>query len=130
VEIHWRKVGTLPPVGDLLDRIREHPKLAVGIGVGTLLLLAWIGWAIHVTSENGADAGLGVVIAWPALLAALAIVSLPFVGGYFLIRRLSTEDRNPGSEASESPKPSNEATDEASSDEATDEEREEATEPG
>jgi hypothetical protein len=27
-----------------------------------LLLLAWIGWAIYVANENGASAGLGVMI--------------------------------------------------------------------
>ena len=30
-----------------------------------------------------------MLIAWPAMLAALALISLPFIGGYLLIRRLS-----------------------------------------
>ena len=46
------------------------------------------------TSDNGARAGLGVVIAWPAMLAALALISLPFIGGYLLIRRLSGSEQN------------------------------------
>jgi hypothetical protein len=42
-----------------------------------------------VSNDDGARAGLGVLIAWPAMLAALALISLPFIGGYRLIRRLS-----------------------------------------
>jgi hypothetical protein len=91
----------LPPVGALdqpraangedgiVGRVRSNPRLVVAIAAGAILLLAWIGWAIYVTSSNGASAGLGVVIAWPAMLAALALISLPFIGGYLLIRRLS-----------------------------------------
>jgi hypothetical protein len=88
----------LPPVGALdqlrgddgiLERARSNPRMVVAIAAGVVLLLAWIGWAIYVTSSNGATAGLGVVIAWPAMLAALALISLPFIGGYLLVRRLS-----------------------------------------
>ena len=57
-----------------------------------ILLLAWIGWAIYVTSADGAAAGLGVVIAWPAMLAALALISLPFIGGYLPDPRGSRTD--------------------------------------
>jgi hypothetical protein len=73
----------------IIERARSNPRLVVAIAAGTILILAWIGWAIYVTSENGAGAGLGVVIAWPAILAALALISLPFIGGYLLIKRLS-----------------------------------------
>ncbi len=90
----------MPPVGALdqspgdegiLERARSNPRIVIAIAIGVLLLLAWIGWAIYVTSSNGATAGLGVVIAWPAMLAALALISLPFIGGYLLIRRLSED---------------------------------------
>jgi hypothetical protein len=77
--------------GEFTDRVRSSPRLAVVIAGAGLLLLAWIGWAIYVTSSQGATAGLGVVIAWPALLAALGLISLPFIGGYLLIRRLSPD---------------------------------------
>jgi len=73
----------------ILERARSNPRIVVAIAAGVVLLLAWIGWAIYVTSSNGASAGLGVVVAWPAMLAALALISLPFIGGYLLIRRLS-----------------------------------------
>jgi hypothetical protein len=94
----------LPPVGaldqlraangenGLIGRARSNPRVVVAIAAGAVLLLAWIGWAIYVTSDHGATAGLGVVIAWPAMLAALALISLPFIGGYLLIRRRSDGD--------------------------------------
>jgi hypothetical protein len=93
----------LPPVGALdqlrgangdgiIDRARSNPRIVIAIAAGAVLLLAWIGWAIYVTSSNGATAGLGVVIAWPATLAALALISLPFIGGYLLVKRLSPSD--------------------------------------
>jgi hypothetical protein len=94
------RIGTLPPVealdrlrGDegVLERARSNPRWVVAIAAAVLLLLAWIGWAIYVTSSDGARAGLGVVIAWPAMLAALALISLPFIGGYLLVRRLSAD---------------------------------------
>jgi hypothetical protein len=96
------RIGTLPRVGALdrlrganggiVERVRSNPRVIVAIAAGLILLLAWIGWAIYVTSEKGAGAGLGVVIAWPAMLAALALISLPFIGGYLLIRRLSDSE--------------------------------------
>ena len=77
--------------GGFIDRARSNPWLLVTIVAGAILLLAWIGWAIYVTNSNGATAGLGVVIAWPAMVLALAVVALPFLGGYLLVRRLSTD---------------------------------------
>jgi hypothetical protein len=77
--------------GGFIDRARSNPWLLVAIVAGAILLLAWIGWAIYVTNSNGATAGLGVVIAWPAMVLALAVVALPFLGGYLLVRRLSTD---------------------------------------
>src|SRR5262249_21357654 len=59
------------------------------IAGGGLLLIAWIAWAIYVTTDHGARAGLGVLLSWPVLLGALALISLPFIGLYLLIRRLS-----------------------------------------
>jgi hypothetical protein len=73
----------------LVGRARSNPWLLVAIVGGAILILAWIGWAIHVSSDAGARAALGVLIAWPAMLAALALISLPFIGGYLLIRRVS-----------------------------------------
>jgi len=143
---HWRKVGirrasrrigTLPRVGALdqlrgadggiVRRARSNPRLIVAIAAGVILMLAWIGWAIYVTSENGAGAGLGVVIAWPAMLAALALISLPFVGGYLLIRRLSEDS---GSTATAEVETSEEEESEESADEEEPAEEVEGSEEG
>jgi hypothetical protein len=107
-------IGTLPPVGALevlrgatggdgfVHRVRSNPWALVAVAAGTILLLAWIGWAIYVTSDRGAREGLGVVIAWPAMLAVLALISLPFIGGYLLIRRLSVSEDDGATDTTES----------------------------
>ena len=79
-----------------VGRARSSPRLMVAIAGGAVLLIAWIGWAIYVSSGHGARAGLGVVIVWPAMLAAVAIISLPFIGGYLLIKRLSPSEDDGG----------------------------------
>lgn len=65
--------------------------MAVALVAGLLLVAAWLGWAIYVASDRGVREGLGVLIAWPALVLAVALVVLPFVGLYLLVRRLSGE---------------------------------------
>jgi hypothetical protein len=110
----------------LFERARSSPRTVVAIAAGAVLLLAWIGWAIHVTSSNGASAGLGVVIAWPAMLAALALISLPFIGGYLLVRRLSTDGGAPAAEEAEA----SEAEDERSDGEEASGNEEDASEDG
>jgi hypothetical protein len=129
-------IGTLPRVGALeapratsgddgiVGRARSNPRWIVAIAAAAILILAWIGWAIYVTSSDGARAGLGVVIAWPAMLAALALVSLPFLGGYLLIRRLSEGGANTVTAESDSAHEDEEADD---SEDVDDEEDEETT---
>ena len=70
------------------EKFQTNPQMGIAAILGALLLVAWIAWAIYVTSTNGANAGLGVVISWPAVLMALALVMAPFVGLYLLVRRL------------------------------------------
>jgi type VI protein secretion system component VasK len=70
-------------------KVRANPWLAVGVAAATLLVCAWIGWAIHVTSAHGAREGLGVLIVWPAILAVLALISIPFVWAFRLMRERS-----------------------------------------
>jgi hypothetical protein len=72
----------------MVERARDNPRFALTIAGGGLLLIAWIGWAVYVTSAHGARAGLGVVLSWPVLLGALVLITLPFIGVYLLIRRL------------------------------------------
>jgi membrane protein implicated in regulation of membrane protease activity len=107
----------LPRVG-ALERVRSNPKLAVAIAGGIVLLLTWIGWAIHVAGDNGGRAALGVLIAWPALLVAAALVSLAFIGGYRLVRRLSAaqgdatttaDEETPADETEDEPEEEQEA---------------------
>ena len=129
------RIGTLPPVGALdrlraangddgfVGRARSSPRLVVAIAGGAVLLIAWIGWAIYVAGDHGARAGLGVVIVWPAMLAALAIISLPFIGGYLLIKRLSPSDGDGGAAATADP-------DTADDDEGSDDEPEDSADDG
>ena len=78
------------------QRAREHPTLAMGIVGGTLIGIAWIAWAIYVTTENGANAGLGVLITWPVLIGALCLIAAPFVLTGVLVKRYWPEgDDNP-----------------------------------
>ena len=76
--------GTLPRVG-AADRLRSwgrgalrNPWLISGLVVGFLLVCAWIAWAIHVGSEHGGGAALGVLIVWPAIVVVLAVIAVPF----------------------------------------------------
>jgi hypothetical protein len=78
----WDRTG-----GHLVAAARSNPRIAIAWVVLALLLVAWIAWAVYVTAENGANAGLGVVISWPVLFGALAIIAAPFVGVWWLIQR-------------------------------------------
>jgi type VI protein secretion system component VasK len=96
----------VPPVG-AVDRLRSggrkvigNPWLAVGTVVGLLLVCAWIGWAIHVWSEHSARQGLGVLVVWPAIVAVLAVISIPFVWAFRVIRAgAGSEDSEENAEA-------------------------------
>lgn len=119
----------------LVGRARSNPWLLVAIVGGAILILAWIGWAIHVSNDAGARAALGVLIAWPAMLAALALISLPFIGGYLLIRRVSAsggETMVPAAEVSDEGEEEDEGedTDEAGEGSAEEEDAEEDPEEG
>jgi ABC-type sulfate transport system permease subunit len=95
------RIGTLPRVGapgQLVDRVRTNPWLGVAIVAGVLLVIAWIAWAIHVWSDNGARSGIGVLIAWPALVIAAIVVALPLVGLFLWIRRSIGDSAADGSE--------------------------------
>jgi hypothetical protein len=77
-----------------------NPWLAVGIVIGVLLVCAWIGWAINVWSEHGARVGIGVLIVWPAIVAVLASISIPFIWGFRVIRAgARSGDHEPDAEA-------------------------------
>lgn len=95
------RIGTLPRVGalgQLNDRVRANPWLGVAIVAGVLLVIAWIAWAIHVWSDNGARSGIGVLIAWPALVIAAIVVALPLVWLFLWMRRSIGNSAADGSE--------------------------------
>jgi hypothetical protein len=54
-----------------------------------------------VATDRGVNEGAGVLIAVPALAVALAIVSLPFIGGYLLLRRLGSGSDEEGTAAAD-----------------------------
>jgi hypothetical protein len=106
-------IGTLPRVGALdrfVGRVRAKPWVAVAIVGGALLVAAWLGWAIYIASDHSLKEGVGVLIAWPALLLAALLVCLPLVGIYLLIRprepaadeRVSATEERSAAEAEES----------------------------
>jgi TRAP-type C4-dicarboxylate transport system permease small subunit len=66
--------------------VRANPWLAVGIVAGFLVVCAWVGWAIHVGSAHGARQALGVLIVWPAIALVLAIIAIPFIWAFRVIR--------------------------------------------
>jgi hypothetical protein len=74
----------------LFGRIREHRR-GVALGVaGGLLVAAWIAWAVYVWTENGASAGIGVLVTWPVVFAALALVTSPIWATGIFVRRRRT----------------------------------------
>jgi hypothetical protein len=72
----------------LIGSAREHPWLGIGIAAGVLVGVAWIAWAVYVSTENGMNAALGVLLTWPVLLGALALLAAPFVLTAMLVQRL------------------------------------------
>jgi hypothetical protein len=66
--------------------VRTNPWLAVGLVLVVLLVCAWIAWAVTVWSEHGARQGIGVLIVWPAIVAALAVISIPLIWAFRVIR--------------------------------------------
>jgi hypothetical protein len=73
-------------------RVRSNPLLAVAVVAGALLVLAWIAWAIHVASDRGGREALGVLIVWPAIAVAVALIAFAFYGVYLLIRGQRREE--------------------------------------
>ncbi|MGH2955859.1 MAG: hypothetical protein ACRDL6_02555 [Solirubrobacterales bacterium] len=71
----------------VVQSARERPRYAIAIAAAILLGIAWIAWAIYVTANNGAAAGLGVLLSWPVLLGALALIAAPFVLTAMLVQR-------------------------------------------
>ncbi len=67
-----------------MDLLRRAWKTTIGVA---LIAVMWIGWTAYVWAENGSTAGIGVLISWPAVLAAVTLVTAPFIGGAVAVRR-------------------------------------------
>jgi hypothetical protein len=70
-----------------VESARQRPRHAVAIAAAILVGVAWIAWAVYVTASNGATAGLGVLLTWPILLGALALIAAPVVLTAMLVQR-------------------------------------------
>jgi hypothetical protein len=114
------------PGDGILPRVRANPWLIVGIAGGGLLVAGWIAWAAYVTSEHGATAGLGVVIAWPALLSGLVLVALPLIGLGLMIGRLRSDDDEPSGGTMKAEEAEDEEEDDSVVDEADAEDAEDS----
>jgi hypothetical protein len=79
----WERIGG----ASAWQRASSDRRVAIAWVAGGLLFVAWIAWTIYVWNQNGSAAGIGVLISWPAVLAALALVAAPFVGAGVLVRR-------------------------------------------
>jgi Zn-dependent protease with chaperone function len=71
--------------------VHTNPWLAVGLVLVVLLVCAWIAWAITVWSEHGARQGIGVLIVWPAIVAVVALISIPFIWAFRVLRASARE---------------------------------------
>ncbi len=54
------------------------------LAAAAIAVLAWIGWAIYVGVTSGIDEAIGVLVAWPTLVAAVALVAGLFFGIWML----------------------------------------------
>lgn len=81
----WDKVGG----AGLIARGKADSRVGAALIVGAIVFVLWIAWTIYVWSENGSTAGLGVLISWPAVIAAIALVASPFVAAGVLIKRMA-----------------------------------------
>jgi uncharacterized membrane protein len=79
-------------------KVRTNPWLAVGVVLAVVLVCAWIAWAVNVWSDHGARQGIGVLIVWPAIVAVLVLIAIPFVWA-FRVTRTSERSVNDEPEA-------------------------------
>jgi hypothetical protein len=74
------------------------PRLEIGRSlliavIGGLLAAVYVGWVAYTIAERGVDRGLGVLVAWPALILLAAIALAPFVAAGIMIARRVRERR-------------------------------------
>ena len=86
----WDRIGG----ASLVQRGKSESWIGAALILGAILTVTWIAWTVYVWTENGSTAGLGVLISWPAVVLALALVAALFVAAVMLVRRLAA-DREP-----------------------------------
>lgn len=79
-------------------RARSNLRAILLWAAAGLLVAAWIGWTVYTWIENGAAAGIGVLISWPAVLAVLALLTSPLWAPRLVARerRMAAEGGNAG----------------------------------
>ena len=93
---------------------------------GGVLIAAWLGWTIYSAADRGVDAGVGVLVAWPTLLAMALVVLAPFAVIAALIVRVARG----GEEADAEEEEEEEEDDESDEGEEEDEDDEEDDDAG
>ncbi len=83
----WDRVGGAA----LVDRGRADGRIGAALIIGAIVFVLWVAWTVYVWTENGATAGIGVLITWPAVIAALALVAAPFVAAVVLVKRMAAD---------------------------------------
>ncbi len=84
--------GTGAAVTGVRERLAEIPWPLITAAAFSVL---YIGWIAYSTAVRGADAGLGVLVSWPVLILAAAIVTAPLAGIVFLALRVRDWRRPP-----------------------------------
>lgn len=85
---------TAEPSPGPIERLRSMPLPSPWLVGAVLLVALWIGWAIFSATDRGADAGLGVLVAWPTLLLMAALVAAPLAAIVFMVARLVRQQRD------------------------------------
>lgn len=94
-------------IAGVVERLRESPRAAAAAAGAATLVVLYVGWLVYVTASEGTTAGLGVLLSWPLLLLAIALVALPFIGVGLLVSWVvrkargsggSDDETNPGEE--------------------------------
>jgi hypothetical protein len=76
------------PLSGVIRGARENRTTAIAWAAVALFVVAWIAWTVYVWIENGSTAGVGVLVSWPAVIAAVALICAPFVGVTLLFKRM------------------------------------------
>jgi hypothetical protein len=106
-------------LGGVTETVRDHPAVAIAAVALALLVIVWIAWAIHVGTDNGGSAAVGVLITWPLLFLIAANLALLGIGLTWLMRYLQPSGP---SEAVEEQRGSEDLAEEKDSDEEDSEE--------